>query len=66
MEEIFSSNSEDIIQKKLAVDFQNNLILEAPEDFNFYFDIEKIVNWILENDFKKVKIMNFWHACSLL
>lgn len=54
MEEVFSSNSEVIIQKKLSVDFQNNLTLDTPNDFNFYFDIEKIVDWISVNDYKKV------------
>ena len=51
MEDLFSSNSASIIQKTVEADLIHSPLIE---NFDFYFDIEKIVEWIEKNDFKKV------------
>ena len=57
MEDIFSSNSQNIIEKKLEIN--SNSVLEDKEKLNqnleYYFEIKKIAEWINENKFKRVK-----------
>ncbi len=50
MEEIFSSNSLNIIEKKIEIFEETKNI----EDLEFYFDIHKTAEWILNNQFKRV------------
>jgi len=53
MEELFSSNSETIINKKLDIKAgQQSISTDA--DLDFYFDIEKVVKWIDKLQFKRV------------
>ena len=52
MEEIFSSTS--VIEKKLDIVVDNLSSLQLGEDFDFYFDVEKISSWIHTNKYKKV------------
>lgn len=60
MEELFSSNSKDIIQKQLNVCVQGNNSLKTIEELDFYFDIQKLTKWISENNYKRVIIfLNF-------
>ena len=58
MEDLFSSNSEAIINKKLDIKAgQQGISTDA--DLDFYFDIEKVSKWVDENLFKRVKIRIF-------
>ena len=54
MEDIFSSNSANIIQKNLNINLNSLFELKTNQDLDFYFDIDKIVDWINQNNFKKV------------
>ena len=56
MEDIFSSNSGNIIQKKLDINANTSPVLHSNEDLDFYFDINKIVAWCMENAYKRVNI----------
>ena len=54
MEEIFSSNSKEVIQKQLNICLDNKLTLKSKDELDFYFDVSKITIWIQENQFKRV------------
>ena len=54
MEEIFSSNSKEVIQKQLNICLDNKLTLKTKEELDFYFDIAKVTKWIQENQIKRV------------
>lgn len=54
MEQIFSSNSEEIIQKHLDFSIQNEIILDSNESLEKYFDIDQTVEWIKDKQFKRV------------
>ena len=53
MEEIFSSNSKEVIQKQLNICLDNKLTLKSKDELDFYFDVSKITIWIQENKFKR-------------
>jgi hypothetical protein len=54
MEEIFSSNSGDIIQKHLDFSIQNEIILDSNESLEKYFDIDQTVAWVKDKQYKRV------------
>ena len=56
MEEIFSSNSILAIQKEVDVCLDNNFSLNAIDEFDTYFDVQKLTKWIQENKFKRVNL----------
>ena len=62
MEDIFSSNSANIIQKNLNINVNSSLELKTSQDLDFYFDVNKIVDWINQNSFKKVSLLNIKSA----
>ncbi len=55
MENVFSSNGSETIQRKIEF-FSNNPpnSVGCVEDLDFYFDIDKILEWIQKGAFKKV------------
>lgn len=57
MEDIFSTNSLNTIQKEIENLSVDNQLLEikSQDDFDFFFDINQTVSWIEKNDFKQVK-----------
>ena len=56
MEDIFSSNSGNIIQKHIDTS-QNETPLTTDENLEQYFDIDKIVSWIKIKNFKRVRFV---------
>jgi hypothetical protein len=57
MENIFSSNSSEIIQKKIELisnDLSNNNQIKSPENLDYYFDLDKLAEWVVQNNYKKV------------
>ena len=54
MEQIFSSNSEDIFRKHIDSSSQDRLSLNTIESLDQYFDIEKIVSWVKDKHYKRV------------
>jgi hypothetical protein len=54
MEDIFSSNSGNIIQKHIDTS-ENETSLTTDENLEQYFDIDKIVSWITIKNFKRVR-----------
>jgi len=58
MEEIFST-SENVIQKKLDINQNTIHNLETNENLDYYFDIDKTVAWINENNFKRVFYLSY-------
>lgn len=62
MEDIFSSNSANIIQKNLNINANSSLELKTSQDLDFYFDVNKIVDWINQNNFKKVSLLSIKSA----
>ena len=57
MEELFSTNSEAIIQKKLDIEpGSRSRIFNTDADLDLYFDTEQISKWINANKFKRVHL----------
>jgi hypothetical protein len=55
MENVFSSNGSETIQRKLEIFSKNSFTsLCSVEDLDFFFDIDKIFEWIQNRGFKKV------------
>ena len=57
MENIFSSNSSEIIQRKIELisnDLSNNNQIKSIENLDYYFDLDKLTEWILKNNYKRV------------
>jgi hypothetical protein len=62
MENIFSSNSSEIIQKKIELisnDLSNNNQIKSAENLDYYFDLDKLTEWILQNNYKRVCYITF-------
>jgi diphthamide biosynthesis protein 2 len=56
MEDIFSANTDNIIQKSIEChQFEINLNQNS-ETFDFYFDTDKTCEWIEKNSFKKIAL----------
>jgi len=55
MENVFSSNGSETIQRKIDL-FSNDSVssVNGVEDLDFFFDIDKICEWIQKRAFKKV------------
>ncbi len=59
MEDIFGSDSSAnaIIQKKLDL---TSIAAQQPksiQDLDFYFDVDQVVGWIKQNEFKRVSFV---------
>ncbi len=59
MEELFSSSSEAIINKKLDVEV-GPYCISTDSELDFYFDTERVSKWIDDNQFKRVKIIKYY------
>jgi hypothetical protein len=54
MEDIFSSNSANVIQKTIDLSLTSNVQSITSQNIDFYFDIEQISEWINKNEYTKV------------
>ena len=54
MENTFSTNAAETIQKEIKIEENESNTEFIIQNFNFYFDVDKSVDWILNNKFKKV------------
>ncbi len=53
MEDIFSSSSNAIIQKKIE-NINQGQAIKSIEDLDFYFDLDRLVEWIKSNSYTRV------------
>lgn len=56
MENTFSTNASETIQKQIELNETNEINSdEINANLELYFDIEKSANWIIKNKFQRVK-----------
>jgi hypothetical protein len=57
MENTFSTNASETIQKEIIIEKNETNSETINKNLKFYFDIDRSVEWILKNKFRRVRGM---------
>jgi hypothetical protein len=57
MENTFSTNASETIQKEIIIEKNETNSEIINKNLKFYFDIDRSVEWILKNKFRRVRGM---------
>jgi hypothetical protein len=58
MENTFSTNASETIQKEIIIEKNETNSEIINKNLKFYFDIDRSVEWILKNKFRRVRGMS--------